>query len=50
MAETFDVVSVHGRQFKMATFAFYANKTITKASHTSLHGHSTILAYEPVLS
>nr|ACG43871.1 hypothetical protein [Zea mays] len=30
--------------------SFYANKTITKASHTSLHGHSTILTYESVLS
>ena len=50
MAETFDVVSVHDHELKMATFAFYANKTITKAPHSSLHGHSTILAYELVLS
>nr|ACG46998.1 hypothetical protein [Zea mays] len=50
MAETLDLVSMHDHRFKMATFVFYANKTITKASHTSLHGHSTILTYESVLS
>lgn len=50
MAETFDVVSVHGHQLKMAAFVFYANKTIIKDSHTSLEGHNIILAYEPVLS
>nr|ACN36796.1 unknown [Zea mays] len=38
MAKTFDVVSAHGHQLKMATFLFYANKTIIKASHTSLQG------------
>ncbi|AQK95276.1 hypothetical protein ZEAMMB73_Zm00001d010936 [Zea mays] len=36
LAEVFDMVSVHKHQYKMPTFAFHTNKTITEALHRPL--------------
>ncbi|PWZ09159.1 hypothetical protein Zm00014a_017571 [Zea mays] len=36
LAEVFDMVSVHKHQYKMPTFAFHTNKTITEVLHRPL--------------